>query len=720
MIKKIGLLFSLSGTISIVGEGQLQAALLAIEEVNKTSNIQFQSVIRDDKSDPCIAAHEAYNLFKDSNIDILVGCYMSSLRNAIKPVLNETGGLLIYPTLYEGEHFHPNIFYLGAVPNQQVEPLLSWAINNVSSNFVLVGSDYVYPRSTNRQVRQWIENAGGKVYIETYFSLGCAEFGNFFQTIRNLSKKQSSFVVFSTIVGDSVVSFYKEYKRKQIPFPIISPITSEREIQSIGKEASYGHICTSAYFQTLNTEANNRFKCAFKRRFGEQPISREMAATYDSIRMLALGYSRLPPASLKKIETETFRTSLKNLSFQGIQGKVLLDSRSQHLWQWSRIGRVNPEGQIEAFWESSGPIPPNIDTSKIALNIGSNSGRCEVRNFCSLVGVNPTFLNCIQLAKICAKTSSSVLITGETGTGKELFARAIHKAGSRYNFPFVPINCATIPRDLIESELFGYEEGAFTGARKGGKAGKFEIADGGTLFLDEIGEMAVDMQAHLLRAIEEKEIYRVGGTEAVRLNVRLIASSNKDLSREITQSESFRKDLFYRLSVFHIKLPKLCERIDDISYLANHFLKNLCRENSIEKKLGPETLKILESHLWPGNVRELSNVIEMSFYSAMDSELITPDHLPGYIVNRQPVSDEKSQSLFLTDECNLQNLISPNSFPNHFTSIKKSEEYLIKQILSRCSYNMNRASLLLGISRGTLYRKIKKYGIITKRDYLTH
>jgi sigma-54 dependent transcriptional regulator, acetoin dehydrogenase operon transcriptional activator AcoR len=236
MNKKIGLLFSLSGTISIVGEGQLQAALLAIDEVNNTTDLIFEPLIRDAKSDPRKAAREAYSLFNDSQIDALVGCYMSSERNSLIPVLNESGGLLLYPTLYEGEQVHPNIFYLGAVPNQQVEPLLSWAIENLSSNFVLVGSDYIYPRSTNRQVRQWVENAGGNICNETYFPLGCTEFDSFFQELRSLCNMWPSLTVFSTIVGTSAVSFYKEYRRNKMPFTIISPITSEREIHSMGKD----------------------------------------------------------------------------------------------------------------------------------------------------------------------------------------------------------------------------------------------------------------------------------------------------------------------------------------------------------------------------------------------------------------------------------------------------------------------------------------------------
>jgi len=717
MKKKIGLLFSLSGTISIVGEGQLQAALLAIDEVNKKSNLKFESVIRDAKSDPHIAAQEAYSLFADAKINVLVGCYMSSLRNSIKPVLNETNGLFLYPTLYEGERFHPNIIYLGAVPNQQVEPLLSWAINKVSDNFILVGSDYVYPRSTNRQVRQWVENAGGNVYLETYFPIGCTKFDDFFKKLSNLCKRVSSFVVFSTIVGNSVVSFYKEYKRKKIAFPIISPITSEREIQSIGKEASCGHICTSAYFETIETEMNTRFISAFKRRFGDQPISREMAVTYDAIHLLASAYNRISSVPWGKNETEKVCMSLKNLSFQGIQGKVLIDSKSQHLWQWSRIGRINPEGKIETFWESPGLIPPKVDTSKIGLTISDNlvlNGKC---NFRSLVGSNKKFLKCIQLAKVAAMTSSNGLITGDTGTGKELLARAIHAAGPRHNLPFVPINCATIPRDLIESELFGYEEGAFTGAKKGGKVGKFEMANGGTIFLDEIGEMSNDLQAHLLRAIEDMEIYRVGGTEAIRLKARLIASTNKDVLREITQTESFRKDLFYRLSVFHIELPILCDRIDDLSQLANHFLQRLCCKYTTEKKLTPETLQALKNHSWPGNVRELSNVIERSFYLALDSKLIYPDHLPDYIIHPQPARNEANQFVFSTDEFSSQKIMSPYRLPKNLASIKETEECLIRQTLDHSGYNMSKASLLLGISRSTLYRKIRRYKINTQQEF---
>ena len=709
MNKKIGLLFSLSGTIAIVGEGQLQAALLAIDDVNSTTDLIFEPVIRDAKSDPRKAAREAYSLFNDSQIDALVGCYMSSERNSIIPVLNETDGLLLYPTLYEGEQVHPNIFYLGAVPNQQVEPLLSWAIENLSSNFVLVGSDYIYPRSTNRQVRQWVENAGGNICNETYFPLACTGFDSFFQELRSLCNLWPSLAVFSTIVGTSAVSFYKEYRKNKMPFTIISPITSEREIHCMGKEASAGHICTSAYFQTIESEMNEKFVSAFTQRFGQQPISREMAASYDAIHLLSSAYRRISGTRSGGSETQKVRATLKNISFHGIQGKVIIDPKSQHLWQWSRIGRVNPEGRIETLWESPGPVPPKIDTTRIALVMTDDVGSEQPSNLCSLVGANKKFLECIRLAEVAARTSCNVLITGDTGTGKELVARHIHAVSSRNNYPFVAINCTAIPRELIESELFGYEEGSFTGAKKGGKMGKFEMANGGTLFLDEIGDMPCDLQTHLLRAIEEKEICRIGATETKRLDVRLIASTNKDLSGELGRNAGFRKDLFFRLSVFHIDLPNLCDRIDDIPLLADHFLQRLCYKSAAKKELSPETLQALQNYTWPGNVRELSNAIERAFYLSLGSMTIRPEHLSVHIINPQPSIDDENE--LTSDIFGSRNLASRYGFSGGITSIKDAEKRLIRQTLLRSGFNMTRTASLLGISRTTLYRRIRKYEI---------
>lgn len=706
MIKKIGLLFPLSGTISIVGEGQLQAALLAIEQVNEKTDLKFEPVIRDTKSDPKVAAKEAYGLFKDAKIDALVGCYMSSERNSVIPVLNETNGLLLYPTLYEGGQVHPGIFYLGTVPSQQVEPLLSWALENISTDFVLVGSDYIYPRLTNGQVRQWVENAGGKVRDETYFPLGCADFGGFFLEIERLSNLHSPLAVFSTIVGTSAVSFYKEYKRKNIKYPIISPITSERELHLIGKEASVGHICSSPYFRTITSEMNRKFVNAFELRYGGQPISREMATSFDAIHLLDTAYGRLSGELSGENQVQRVRMALKHLSFQGIHGRYIIDPDSQHVWQRSRIGRVNGEGRLETIWESSGLVPPKVDAAQIASIVRRVADPQRACGLSSLVGRNKGFLECIRMAAIAGKASCNVLLTGETGTGKELLARYIHMVSPRRNKPFVPVNCTAIPRDLVESELFGYEEGAFTGAKKGGKPGKFELANGGTFFLDEIGDMPSDLQARLLRVIEEKEVYRIGGTKAVHLDVLLIAATNKNLFQEIRQGV-FRKDLYYRLSCFYISLPNLSDRMDDIPVLANHFLDRLCMDNGVRKTLSAETLEVLGKHAWPGNVRELSNVIERAFHLSLDSKVIRPCHLSGYITVCEPLIERGGGlSTDSSTACDLA--------PRHaggVETVKEVEKRLIRQALVRSYHNVSRAAASLGISRTTLYRKIREYDI---------
>ena len=595
MLKKIGLLFSQSGTTSIVERGQLQACLLAIEEINRRNSlIKLEPITGDVKSDPQIAALEAHRLFTDSRIDVLVGCYTSATRKIVIPVLYEKNGLLLYPTLYEGEERHPNIFYCGAVPNQQVEPMLSWIISNVSEKFVLVGSDYIYPRATNQQVKSWVQRARGTIICERYFPLGTEEFSSFFKELKKISKFTSSLVIFSTLVGTSIISFYKEYRKKQFAFPIASPITSEIENHIMGKHAAAGHFCTSGYFQSIDTKINNQFVKKFIGRFGNEPISREMATSYEAIHLLSEAYHRIsstPPS--KENETERLRRELKELSFNGPQGKVIMDPDTQHLWQWSRIGKVMPDGEIKIVWASPGPIPPRVSLNKIA-ELKSTKEEIDIGGrFRYLIGKSKRFMECINIAKIASKTSSNVLITGKSGTGKELFAKAIHSNSSRSIHPFVPINCAAIPRDLIASELFGYEEGSFTGAKKGGKPGKFEIANRGTLFLDEIGEMPIDLQAHLLRVLEENEVYRIGGTKPVGLDVRIISATGRDLPQEIAYNGTFRGDLYYRLNVFNIDLPLLREHLEDIPLLVDHFLIGHNRMNQNAKEFSSESLNIL-------------------------------------------------------------------------------------------------------------------------------
>jgi len=247
--------------------------------------------------------------------------------------------------------------------------------------------------------------------------------------------------------------------------------------------------------------------------------------------------------------------------------------------------------------------------------------------FDDLIGKNAAYLKTVQLAKMAANSSSTVLLLGESGTGKEVFAQAIHNAGDRRNEPFIAINCAALPRELIGSELFGYSEGAFTGAKRGGSPGKFELADGGTIFLDEIGEMPLEMQVNLLRVLQEKTLMRIGGDQVITVDVRVIAATNKDLL-QAAQQNTFRSDLYYRLNVININMVPLRRRKDDILPLTSFFVEKINQRLSKEAYvIHPETLDILQRYHWPGNVRELENIVERAINVAQ-TDTLTPDTLP--------------------------------------------------------------------------------------------
>ncbi|KGK82413.1 transcriptional regulator [Desulfosporosinus sp. HMP52] len=292
-----------------------------------------------------------------------------------------------------------------------------------------------------------------------------------------------------------------------------------------------------------------------------------------------------------------------------------------------------------------------------------------------------------RVSKI-ASTRSSVLINGESGTGKEIISRTIHQLSSRSEGPFVALNCASLPATLIESELFGYVDGAFTGARRGGKPGKFELANNGTIFLDEIGDMPLNVQVALLRVLQEKEVSRIGDTKALKIDVRVIAATHKDLSALVTE-EKFRLDLYYRLKVITLELPPLRERIEDIPDLVRYFIDKTC--NSLELPLlgiQEEVFSYLSSHSWPGNVRELENCIE-SMVALADGPVLTVEDLPDEI--RQSVTTK---------------------------SVTKAEPLLNQQTKQAILYALNQtngkiapAAKLLGIGRNTLYRKMKDLAI---------
>lgn len=311
-------------------------------------------------------------------------------------------------------------------------------------------------------------------------------------------------------------------------------------------------------------------------------------------------------------------------------------------------------------------------------------------HFSELFGKEDCFKEALRIGRAAAASDCNVLLLGESGTGKDLFAQAIHNASVRAEQPFVAINCGAIPRDLIASELFGYDEGAFTGAKKGGNPGKFELADQGTIFLDEIGEMPVDLQAALLRVLEERQVMRVGGREYIPVNVRIIAATNKDLALEVEKG-NFRRDLFYRLSVIVIQLPPLRERKADIRELATHFLKRISgRLGKDVEGFAPEVLDLFLNYHWPGNIRELQNVVERAVNLAT-GPVITTDLLPPGLI--ESVTSRKT---------------SPAK--KEAALIKSAEEQAIRSCLARFR-SKTEAARHLGISRSTLYRKMKEYGI---------
>lgn len=326
------------------------------------------------------------------------------------------------------------------------------------------------------------------------------------------------------------------------------------------------------------------------------------------------------------------------------------------------------------------------EIQKVRQLVNKFTGNKARTTFQEIYGNHPLFTKSIREAIAASKSPSNVLLLGESGTGKDLFAQAIHNNSNRHSMPFIAINCGAIPRDLLGSELFGYAEGAFTGARKGGSPGKFELADGGTVFLDEIGEMPLDMQVLLLRVLQNKEITRIGDHKVIPVNVRVIAATNKNLKEEV-QKGNFREDLYFRLNVLPIQIPSLRERKEDIPLLADYFLKifNQKIARKIEQ-MSPSYLHALKQYQWPGNVRELQNVIERSM-NRSTSEVLTVDFLPEEITG-EPVKIKHAHS-----EVNKESV----------------QKQLLIDTIHACNFNYSKAAEKLGISRSTLYRRMEKY-----------
>ncbi|GAB4261487.1 MAG: sigma-54-dependent Fis family transcriptional regulator [Deferrisomatales bacterium] len=317
--------------------------------------------------------------------------------------------------------------------------------------------------------------------------------------------------------------------------------------------------------------------------------------------------------------------------------------------------------------------------------------------FDHILGRGRKLLQAVDLAKKIARSDSDVLIVGETGTGKELFAHAIHNASPRGDGPFVRLNCAAIPRDLAESELFGYEPGSFSGASRKGQIGKFEQAHGGTIFLDEIGDLPLDIQAKLLRVLQEKEVERIGATSVRYVDFRLVAASNVDL-KELTEQGKFRLDLYFRLNKMLLYVPPLREHLEDVPLYVRHFLDTqFDYAGTGRREVSPEVLEALQGYHWPGNVRELLNVVERIAWNAKGPRIRLED-LPSGILAAGGLSEASPPSTLLRD------------------AVEEAEKRVIRKVLAMTGNNKSRACKLLDIHRTTLYQKLAKYKIDAPDD----
>lgn len=382
----------------------------------------------------------------------------------------------------------------------------------------------------------------------------------------------------------------------------------------------------------------------------------------------------------------------------------LVTLQTKENWVNREVSFNLPKGKIHLIFS----VTPLFENGlPVGIVITFREMKIIMKKLESLVSIKPIFQfediiykscsmqDLVKTAKVAAKTESNILIEGESGTGKELIAQAIHNQSQRKGKPFVVIDCSSIPRDLVESELFGYVDGAFTGARKGGRLGKFEVANGGTVFLDEIGEMPLEIQVKLLRVLQTRTITRVGGHEPTPCNVRIIAATNRNLEAEV-EYENFRLDLYYRLNVLQLTIPPIREREGDIPLLAKTLVEVAAnRTNRHSPTISLETMKILESYSWPGNIRELENVIERAILIAHD--VIEPEHLPNYMLNADLSSDKRKPIQAI-------NLNDVNSF-------REMDKELILNTLNGVYWNKSLAARLLGISRSNLYEKIAKYNI---------
>ncbi|MCH9050125.1 MAG: ABC transporter substrate-binding protein [Proteobacteria bacterium] len=354
---KVGILHSLSGTIAIIERSLHDAELLAIEEINAKGGVlgkMIEPVVEDPQSMVQVFAQKAKKLILQDKVVAILGCYTSASRQSVLPVLEEHNGLLLYPTLYEAQECSKNVFYTGAVPNQQLDDFVPWILKNIGSKFYLIGANYIYPKETNREVKALLKLHGGTHVAEEYSPLGHTEFST---NINKIAAKRPD-VVFSTLVGDQIVAFYKQYRQFGITakdIPICTPITTEQEIKAMGAENALGHYTSFNYFQSTKSPENESFVRNFKRKYGKDSVTNAvMEAAYFQTFFLA--------QAIEKVGTDTDALIFEGLpgqQFQAPQGKVKIDEKNHHTWLWARIGRANEEGQFDEVDVSADWIRPD-------------------------------------------------------------------------------------------------------------------------------------------------------------------------------------------------------------------------------------------------------------------------------------------------------------------------------------------------------------------------
>lgn len=381
-------------------------------------------------------------------------------------------------------------------------------------------------------------------------------------------------------------------------------------------------------------------------------------------------------------------------------------------------------GKMKRFIGNIQPIIVNYQITQLVVTfkdlksmhtiIKSVGGWNATYTFENIIGNNPVFKQAVEFAEQTAMMDSTVLIEGESGTGKELFAQSIHNAGPFAAGPFVSVNCAAIPMSLLESELFGYESGAFTGAKKNGQPGKFELAEGGTLFLDEINSIPLDMQVKLLRVLQDKKITRIGGTSNIELRVKVIAASNENLW-DLVQRGLFRADLFYRLNVITIHIPPLHQHADDIPVIAQNIVERLSRSYDEDVSITNEANQLLMKYRWPGNVRELENLIERGFVNARlrKADAIDVEDFDKMLEFERPQPSAPSVAYAAPVSIPIQPIpaqpaYQPAAEPADLQSAEKS---VIAKCLEKNRNNISATAKELGMARNTLYQRIKKYGL---------